>query len=101
MSRRDKNPPASYLEQEQKGDIKQHQDELHTHALSEDPITMSIPQSEKASSTEEVQHEDEEGLNPMHNRRKHMDLELLQTKAQAEKDLMLSKYIKDPQLTTL
>ncbi|XP_031206712.1 NACHT, LRR and PYD domains-containing protein 1a-like [Mastomys coucha] len=76
MSGRDKNPLA--LEQEQK----QYQDELHTHALSEDSITMSIPQSEKASSTEEVQHENQEDLDPMHNRRKQMDLELFQTKDQ-------------------
>ncbi|GAB1296387.1 NACHT, LRR and PYD domains-containing protein 1a [Apodemus speciosus] len=88
MSGRDKNPPTSYSEQGQKGDIRQHQHELHIQAFSEDSITMRPPQSEKTSSTEEVQHKDQEDLNP---RRKQMDLELQQTRAQAEKDLMPRK----------
>ncbi|XP_034360918.2 NACHT, LRR and PYD domains-containing protein 1a-like [Arvicanthis niloticus] len=53
---------------------------------------MRPPQSEKASSTEEVQHKGQEDLNPTHNRRKHMDLELLQNTTQAEKNLMLRTF---------
>lgn len=90
MSGRDKNPPTSYFRHEKKRDIKQYQHELHIQALSEDSITMRSPQSEKANSTEEAQQMDQEDLK---SRRKQMDLDLLQTKARAEKDLMLSKYI--------
>ncbi|OBS72361.1 hypothetical protein A6R68_13062, partial [Neotoma lepida] len=86
---RDKNPPASCLEQQQKGDVKQDQCELHSQASSEGSITMEVTQSKKASVTEEDQHKDQQVLDPTHNRRKQMDLELQQTKIQAEKDLML------------
>ncbi|XP_055469094.1 NACHT, LRR and PYD domains-containing protein 1a-like [Psammomys obesus] len=50
---------------------------------------MGTAQSEKASSSKEAQHEGQEVSDPTHNRRKQMDPELLQTKAQAEKDLIL------------
>lgn len=90
MAGRDKNPPDSCLEQQQKGDIKSYGIESHGESLS--GVTMEAATSNEASGTEESQ----QVLDPTHDRRKQMDLELQQTEAQREKDLMLSKYRKDP-----
>ncbi|OBS59074.1 hypothetical protein A6R68_09801, partial [Neotoma lepida] len=86
---RDKNPPAYCLEQQQKGDVKQDQCELHSQASSEGSITMEAAQSKKASVSKEAQHKGQQVLNPTSKRKKQKALELQQTKAQEEKDLML------------
>ncbi|XP_076398921.1 NACHT, LRR and PYD domains-containing protein 1a-like isoform X2 [Peromyscus maniculatus bairdii] len=101
MSSRDKDPLASRSEQQEKGDEKQDQSELHSQASSGDSITMEAAQSKKASGTEEAQHKGQQDLDLIC-KRKQMDLELQQTKAQAEKDLMLgSKSTLEEDLTTL
>lgn len=92
MAVRDKNPPDSCLEQQQKGDIKPYAIESHGQSLSGVSITMEAAPSNEVSGTEESQ----QVLDPTHDRRKQMDPELQQTEAQREKDLMLSKYRKDP-----
>ncbi|XP_059126647.1 NACHT, LRR and PYD domains-containing protein 1a-like [Peromyscus eremicus] len=89
MSSRDKDPLASCSEQQEKGDVKQDQWELHSQASSGDSITMGAAQSRKASDTEEAQHKGQKVLDLIHKRRKWKSWKLLQTKAQAKKDLML------------
>lgn len=107
MSSRDKDPLASRSEQQEKGDEKQDQSELHSQASSGDSITMEAAQSKKASGTKEAQHKGQQDLDLIRKRRKQkiQELqkvqELQQTKAQAEKDLMLgSKSTLEEDLTT-
>lgn len=90
MADRDKDTLTFCLEQQEKGDVKLYGQELLSQALSEGPITMEAAQSEKTSGTEEAQKKGEQDLDPTHHRRKQMELELLQPKMQAEKDLMQS-----------
>lgn len=85
-----------HLEQQKKGNMKQYQSELHSQALCEASITMEASHSEQSIGTEEAQHKGQQVLDLTHNKRKQMNLELLQPKDQAEKDLMLSKYKEDP-----
>lgn len=96
MSDSDKNPLASCLEQQQKGEVKLYGQELKSQASSEGSITMEAAQSKKVNSTDEVQHKGQQVINLTHDKRKQMDLELQQTKVKEEKDLMLSKYIMNP-----
>ncbi|XP_036054168.1 NACHT, LRR and PYD domains-containing protein 1a-like isoform X2 [Onychomys torridus] len=101
MSRRDKDPPASFMEQQEKGDMKQDQWELHSQASSGDSVATGTAQSKKASGTKEAQHKGQQDLDLIHKRRKQMDLEPYWTKAQAEKDSMLgSELTLDVDLTT-
>lgn len=88
MAGRDKDLLLSNLEQRQKRKRK-----LHSQAFSEGSMAMEEAQSQKARGTEEAQQKGQQVLDPM---RKQMDLEPQQTKAPAEKDLVISKYNKDP-----
>ncbi|XP_059125467.1 NACHT, LRR and PYD domains-containing protein 1a-like [Peromyscus eremicus] len=53
---------------------------------------MGAAKSKKASGTKEAQHKGQQVLDPTHNKTKQMDLELQQTKSQAEKDLKLCTF---------
>lgn len=55
---------------------------------------MEAAQSKKASDRKEAQVEDLLVLDPTHDRRRRVDLEMQQAEAQSEKDVMLCKYNK-------
>lgn len=93
MAGRDKDPLLSNLEHQQKGKRKQDQCEAHSQASSEGSMAIEEAQSQKARGTEEAQQKGQQVLDP---KRKQMDLEPQQTKAPAEKDLVISKYKKNP-----
>ncbi|XP_040604986.1 NACHT, LRR and PYD domains-containing protein 1a isoform X2 [Mesocricetus auratus] len=93
MAIRDKDALASCLEQQQKGEVRQDQCELHSQASSESSVTMEEAQPKKVDGTKEAQHKGQQVLDPTHDKRKQMDLELQEIKSEAEKDLMLSSTI--------
>ncbi|XP_076398906.1 NACHT, LRR and PYD domains-containing protein 1a-like isoform X3 [Peromyscus maniculatus bairdii] len=92
MSSKDKDPLAC-SEQQEKGDVKQDQLELHSQASSGDSITMEAAQPKKASDTEEAQHKGQQDLDLIRKRRKRKVQELQQIKAQAENLIIGSAFI--------
>ncbi|KAH0511462.1 NACHT, LRR and PYD domains-containing protein 1a [Microtus ochrogaster] len=86
MAGRDKDLLLSNLEQRQKRKRKRDQCKLHSQASSEGSMAMEEVQSQKARGTEEAQQKGQQVLDP---KRKQMDLEPQQTKAPAEKDLVI------------
>lgn len=93
MAGRDKDLLFPNLEQQQKRKRKRDQCELHSQASSEGSMTMEEAQSQKVRGTEEAQ---QKGQQVLDTKRKHMDQEAQPTKAPTEKDLVISKYNKDP-----
>ncbi|XP_057632785.1 NACHT, LRR and PYD domains-containing protein 1a-like [Chionomys nivalis] len=90
MTGRDKDLLLSNSEQRQKRKRKRDQCKLHNQASSEGSMAVEEAQSQKARGTEEAQQKGQQVLDP---KRKQMDLEPQQTKAPAEKDLMISSTI--------
>lgn len=62
------------MEQQQKGELKQDQEEPHSQALSEGSITMEEAQSQKTRDTKEDQHVCQKVSDPNHEERKQFDL---------------------------
>ncbi|KAL1778649.1 hypothetical protein HispidOSU_003876 [Sigmodon hispidus] len=94
MAGRDKDPLASCLEQQPKGDLKLCGQEMQSQASSEGPSNTGAAQSQKSRDTEEAQHEGQQVLDPSDHTSKQIDLELQQIKVQAKKESVLSKYTK-------
>ncbi|XP_040604994.1 uncharacterized protein LOC106020915 isoform X2 [Mesocricetus auratus] len=103
MAIRDKDALASCLEQQQKGEVRQDQCELHSQASSESSVTMEEAQPKTVDGTKEAQYQGQEVMDPTQDKRKQMDLKLqeITAQAQSEKDWMLGSenvYDMDPML---